>query len=55
MLVITLHLSLPAPQDCAPVPDNVTFDVSSLFPSNKSYYAYRCLPFHLMLAVQLQG
>lgn len=26
--------------DCAPVPDNVTFDVSSLFPSNKSYYAY---------------
>ena len=22
--------------------DNVTFNVDTLFPSNKSYYAYRC-------------
>ena len=28
-------------QDCTPV-DNITFNVDTLFPSNKSYYAYRC-------------
>ena len=30
-------------QDCDPVPANTTFAVDSLFPEDKSYYAYRCL------------
>ena len=30
-------------QDCDPVPATTTFAVDSLFPEDKSYYAYRCL------------
>lgn len=39
-------------QDCAPVPENTTFVIDTLFPADKSYYGYRSVPFACLPAYQ---